>query len=180
MCLVRYFVILKVYYELRFLGICEFLWGLFNPEKISFALQSHFGIWHFVNMLIRVFDLELLGPFTSGNSSPKSWVQVHLSWAQESFSPHFGFYQDKTGTPLLFHGPCVSLVYHWVFPLGTPGSNTGFWSDLPSSLGARLCFLSVLCVWSESESPSVVSNSLRHHGLYSPWNSPGQNTGVGG
>ena len=33
---------------------------------------------------------------------------------------------------------------------------------------------------SESESCSVVSNSLRLHGLYSPWNSPGQNTGVGG
>ena len=33
--------------------------------------------------------------------------------------------------------------------------------------------------WSESESPSVVSDSLRPHGLYSPWNSPGQNTGVG-
>ena len=32
---------------------------------------------------------------------------------------------------------------------------------------------------SESESRSVVSNSLRPHGLYSPWNSPGQNTGVG-
>ena len=31
----------------------------------------------------------------------------------------------------------------------------------------------------ESESPSVVSNSLQPHGLYSPWNSPGQNTGVG-
>ena len=29
------------------------------------------------------------------------------------------------------------------------------------------------------ESRSVVSNSLRPHGLYSPWNSPGQNTGVG-
>ena len=26
---------------------------------------------------------------------------------------------------------------------------------------------------------SVVSNSLQPHGLYSPWNSPGQNTGVG-
>ena len=26
---------------------------------------------------------------------------------------------------------------------------------------------------------SVVSNSLRPHGLYSPWSSPGQNTGVG-
>ena len=34
-------------------------------------------------------------------------------------------------------------------------------------------------VLSESESHSVVSNSLRPHGLYSPWNSPGQNTGVG-
>ena len=30
-----------------------------------------------------------------------------------------------------------------------------------------------------SESLSVVSNSLRPHGLYSPWNSPGRNTGVG-
>ena len=32
---------------------------------------------------------------------------------------------------------------------------------------------------SESESCSVVSDSLWPHGLYSPWNSPGQNTGVG-
>ena len=30
-----------------------------------------------------------------------------------------------------------------------------------------------------SESLSVVSNSLWPHGLYHPWNSPGQNTGVG-
>ena len=32
---------------------------------------------------------------------------------------------------------------------------------------------------SESESCSVMSDSLRPHGLYSPWNSPAQNTGVG-
>ena len=31
----------------------------------------------------------------------------------------------------------------------------------------------------ESERRSVVSHSLQPHGLYSPWNSPGQNTGVG-
>ena len=31
----------------------------------------------------------------------------------------------------------------------------------------------------ESESGSVVSDSLRPHGLSLPWNSPGQNTGVG-
>ena len=30
----------------------------------------------------------------------------------------------------------------------------------------------------ERESRSVLSHSLRPHGLYSPWNSPGQNTGV--
>ena len=32
---------------------------------------------------------------------------------------------------------------------------------------------------SESESHSLVSNSLWPHRLDSPWNSPGQNTGVG-
>ena len=31
----------------------------------------------------------------------------------------------------------------------------------------------------QSESRSVVSDSLRPHGLYSAWNSPGQNPGVG-
>ena len=30
-----------------------------------------------------------------------------------------------------------------------------------------------------SESHSVMSNSLPPHGLYGPWNSPGQNIGVG-
>ena len=33
--------------------------------------------------------------------------------------------------------------------------------------------------WTFSESHSVLSDSLRSYGLYSPWNSPGQNTGVG-
>ena len=33
---------------------------------------------------------------------------------------------------------------------------------------------------SENESRSVMSNSLQPRRLYSPWNSPGQNTGVGG
>ena len=42
--------------------------------------------------------------------------------------------------------------------------------------GKRPGFLAPL---SESESCSVMSSSLRHHGLYSPWNSPGQNTGIG-
>ena len=36
-----------------------------------------------------------------------------------------------------------------------------------------------LCWEMECESHSVMSDSLRPHSLYSPWNSPGQNTGVG-
>ena len=47
-----------------------------------------------------------------------------------------------------------------------------------------ICSGSRLGVWlpscsHESESRSVVSDSLQPHGLDSPWNSPGQNTGVG-
>ena len=36
------------------------------------------------------------------------------------------------------------------------------------------------CFKHESESHSVLSTLLGSHGLHSPWNSPGQNTGVGG
>ena len=41
------------------------------------------------------------------------------------------------------------------------------------------CSYSKGCMNIKSESHSVVSDSLWPHGLYSPWNSPGQNTGVG-
>ena len=34
-------------------------------------------------------------------------------------------------------------------------------------------------IYCEGESRSVVSDSLRPHGLYTPWNSPGQSTEVG-
>ena len=34
-------------------------------------------------------------------------------------------------------------------------------------------------IFQRHESSSIVSNSLQLHELYSPWNSPGQNTGVG-
>ena len=37
----------------------------------------------------------------------------------------------------------------------------------------------IYCHESESEGHSVVSDSLQPHGLYGPWNSPGQITGMG-
>ena len=48
---------------------------------------------------------------------------------------------------------------------------------------SRICDTFLLAPWfifvSESENHSVVSSSLQPHGLYSPWNSPGQDTAVG-
>ena len=44
------------------------------------------------------------------------------------------------------------------------------WSDLAAVAAAAY----------SGENCSVVSDSLQPHGLYSPWNSPGQNPGVGG
>ena len=51
----------------------------------------------------------------------------------------------------------------------------------PRSFSLRYTWCtSTLLPVSEGESSSVMSNSLQPHGLPSPWNSPGRNTGVGG
>ena len=42
-----------------------------------------------------------------------------------------------------------------------------------------IIYINISLVMKWSESRSVVSNSLQPHGLCSPWNSSGQNTGVG-
>ena len=53
----------------------------------------------------------------------------------------------------------------------------------PIRTSAFIFYPSPLCsshtTFLESESRSVMSNSLQPHGLYSPCNCPGQNTGVG-
>ena len=58
-----------------------------------------------------------------------------------------------------------------------------FGEEIDSTLQKRLSRQSTNCIYytiqSESESCSFVSNSLWPNGLYNPWNSPGQNTGMG-
>ena len=53
--------------------------------------------------------------------------------------------------------------------------------DLSFSVWTSLSMVISSIIWKESESESclVVSDSLWPHGLYRPWNSPGQNTRVG-
>ena len=64
------------------------------------------------------------------------------------------------------HFSILALRTPWTVWKGIlPGTNRNYFIKLIKS--------------SESESHSFVSESLRPHGLYSPWNSPGQNTGVG-
>ena len=66
--------------------------------------------------------------------------------------------------PSLLDDPCC-LLAHPSLPRESPVLSS-FWT-LQS------------CSESENESCSVMSDSLRPGGLYSPWNSPGQNTGAG-
>ena len=69
----------------------------------------------------------------------------------------------------------ASPLLCWDLPLPPPGP--GLLLKVGRWMGKRTrdSFLLV----TESESHLVVSDSLWPHGLQSPWNSPGQNTGVG-
>ena len=71
---------------------------------------------------------------------------------------------------------CEKSGRHGLIPLWFPGLSScgGFW---PLTGRARSW---CTCLWNpwESESHSIMSNSLWPNGLYSPWNSSGQNTGM--
>ena len=112
--------------------------------------------------------------------------EVLLSLCAESLqsSPTL-FDPMDSGPPGSFvHGILQARFLEWV---AMPSSRRSSWSNLH-----LLWFLNWLvsssplappgkpvlrCKWSESR--SAVSDSLWPHGLYSPWNSPGQDTGVG-
>ena len=69
-----------------------------------------------------------------------------------------------SGQQHLEHLVCLPLSKEWLHL---------YWWELATIL----VWSSVEVKWSESH--SLMSHCLQPHGLYSPWNSPGQNTGVG-
>ena len=71
---------------------------------------------------------------------------------------HFAFKREQVIAPLLFIQTREAEVLN------------ALWGFI------NIHLFSYLAVKSESESRSVISNSLGPHGLYSPWNSPGQDT----
>ena len=98
----------------------------------------------------------------------------------------------STHTPLLWSfsisGCCIEIFLHlsvlkvceWLEHKDPAYYFINFEDLSHSRPSSQVCWSMFLPVFSSSsESHSVVSNSLRPHGLYSPWTSPGQNTGVG-
>ena len=100
-------------------------------------------------ILCNPMDSSLPGSSVHGNSQARI-----LKWVAISSSRGSSWLRDQT------HIACVSHIDRWILHHCTT------WEAQVS-------------IESESESCSVVSKSLRSHGLYSPWNSSGQNTGVG-
>ena len=99
--------------------------------------------------------------------SPLRWELHPLFYFLQTLSPYFfvfGF-QWSERTKILASNTSLPRKRSQVgsIPQGHKESNMAEHSRLQS----------------ETESHSVMSDSLRPHGLYSPWNSPGQNTGVG-
>ena len=78
--------------------------------------------------------------------------------------------------PLQFLLKYITCLKSW--PLLASVTNCNGWDDFASDAGFIFSKVEYLSSIHESEIHSVVSDSLRPHGLYSPWNSPGQNTRV--
>ena len=137
-----------------------------EPDKIKYVVLSHKNLesaWHCLK-----FSLGLGGVscFLTGFSvfSSVETVLGHLIWKSIAWSVRIsrgllwlkGWKRNKLES-LSYFAQVISLCLniHWL---------------------AKYLFK---CFISESESCSVMSDSLRPHGLHNPWNSPGQNIGVG-
>ena len=91
-----------------------------------------------------------------------------MFWGAEVKIPIFEFWQGIEFSP----GTVQFCEILW--------RNPNLWNTESKTVLSWLLTIKVIKnmkKWSESH--SVVSDSLWPHGLYSPWNSPGQNTGMG-
>ena len=98
---------------------------------------------------------------------PRNWSRLPTNGPQgtEALSepPVMNRIKPTTAQEGLEEDPLPSQIFIWDLSTSRALSATKPWVQL----------------WeSESEICSAISDSLRLHGLYIPWNSPGQNTGV--
>ena len=97
------------------------------------------------------------------------------SYQDEEFLFLTPFFTNKMGFP------DSSVAKESACNAGDPGSIPGSGRSSGEGIGYPLQYswTSFVAQSVSQFSHSVVSDSLQPHGLYSPWNSPGQNTGVG-
>ena len=143
------------------------------------VLDLHYCTWPFSSCSQRGSSLAVLYGFSlqwlllfwsMGSKHLSSLVVAH----KPSCPTAGGIFPDQG----LIHVPCIGrqIPNHWhtrkfpklLFDTSCVLSNPSQSTEQGENEG------------SESESRSAVSDSLRPHELYSPWNSPGQNTGEGG
>ena len=104
-------------------------------------------------------DCSLPSSSVPGISQARKLEWNVISYSRGSFQP-----RDQT---------CISCLLHWLsdsLSLNHLGS--------PQLLPTTAVFVCILRLKTESESNSVASDPLWPHCLYSPWNSPSQNTGM--
>ena len=150
------------------------LWDLLLPgistvSPNDFLQTLHLLLCVHACMLSHFSHVWLCNPV--GSSPPGS--SVHgilqariLKWVTMPFSSGSFWPRDQT------HVSCVSCIGRWIFYHWC--HLRGWWPDMKREDPISNCSLK-----SESESRSVMSDSLQPHGLYRPGNSPGQNTGAG-
>ena len=117
---------------------------------------------------------------------PLPWSGSLLTWRRTLSSCRRTDYGEAPSTASsipnqLRHGVSDPATYRRGYDRdGTvSGKSLCVYESSPLSRSSSLGLAKIYSYTNESESRSVMSDSLWPHRLYSPWNSPGQNTGVG-
>ena len=153
------------------IGCLKSIW--FTSENKVYSNSK--GCMHPINGS-QLFCSHAPSSVTSGNiqlNSHPGWKDKKAYSGKRSSSPKPWPHFSNKAESLLSTGK-VQIInvfpYIWDYIL--------FWNSRGDILHNTLLTLFTAHVWCES--CSVVFSSLQPHGLYSSWNSPGQNTGVGG
>ena len=148
---------IRTWFTYSTLSLKYFYWLCLNPVRALLAIYSKL----FVPASTKRLDCrnKLVSPCTRLSECHSFRFVASKSWRKNPQQLHWA--------SLL-----VPFIQQYLFTLG-------FVSHFGNSHNISNFFIFLMLVKSESESCSVVSDSLRPYGLYSPWNSPGQNTGVG-